>query len=215
MAKTWSASVQINGDDVTIYSDVEYEVSDELYEKIQEAVNSGKLLSECGFFDELRELASNAFDLVDYLGLMEEEPEKPNREDFEDEEYYQEEMEYYQEELEEFQESIDCVWDNYSQEEVNVYDPNELKYFKEKFIGRQVPECTGEAGEIKYKYEEIGFRIVRYEVRIEYDQAGVITDLSVRSDGMESESVRSSSWNNCHPDYGFLERHLNEDLERK
>ena len=48
-------------------------------------------------------------------------------------------MEYYKEELEEFREMVECIWDQYSLEEVNVYDPTELKNFKVKFVRRKIP----------------------------------------------------------------------------
>lgn len=216
MAQTWRASVQVNGEEVTIYDSVEYPVSEELYSKIQEAISEGKLLSECDFYEELKDLAENAFDLAAYLNLEEEEPAEPEREDYEDEESYQEDMEYYKEELEEYQEMVENIWDQYSLEEVSVYDPTELKNFKAKFIGRKIPgRCIGETSRTAYRFQENGFRIVEYEVLVDHDGSGVITDLSVSASGMESDGLKSSSWSNCHPNNGLLERFLNESISEK
>ena len=214
MAQTWKASIQVNGEEVTIYDSVEYPVSDELYSKIQEAIGEGKLLSECGFYKELKILAENAFDLAGYLNLEEEEPAEPEREDYEDEESYQEDMEYYKEELEEYQEMVENMWDQYSLEEVNVSDPTELKNFKAKFIGRKIQgRGNGEAGKVEYRFQENGFRIVEYEVTVDYDGSGVITDLSVSASGMESDGLKSSSWGSCHPNYALLEDFLNDSIQ--
>ena len=216
MAQTWKAFVQVNGEEVTIYDSVEYPVSDELYSKIQESIGEGKLLSECGFYKELKDLAENAFDLAGYLNLEEEEPAEPDREDYEDEESYQEDMEYYREELEEYQEMVGNIWDRYSLEEVSVYDPTELKSFKGKFIGRKIPGGrNGEAGKAEYRFQENGFRIVEYEVTVDYNGSGVITDLSLSASGMESDGLKSSSWGNCHPNYELLEHFLNKSISKK
>ena len=205
----------MNGEEVTIYESLEYPVSDELYSKILEAIGTGKLLSECDFYGELKELAENAFDLAGYLHLEEEEPVEPEREDYEDEESYQEDMEYYKEELEEFREMVECIWDQYSLEEVNVYDPTELKNFKVKFIRRKIPgRGNGEAGKTEYRFQENGFRIVEYEVTVDNDGSGVITDLSVTANDMESDGLKCSSCGSCHPNYALLEDFLNGSFQK-
>ena len=85
--KTWKYYIQVNGDGVSIFGNPEFEVSDEMYEKIQKAVAEGKPLESCGFCKELKDLALDSFNLADRVGLTEEEPFE---EDFDDEEEFDE-----------------------------------------------------------------------------------------------------------------------------
>ena len=41
---------------------------------------------------------------------------------------------------------------------------------------------------------------------------GLITDLEISAVGMEWSGLKTSSWNDCHPDYALLESWINEDL---
>lgn len=101
--KTWKYYIQVNGDGVSIFGNPEFEVSDEMYKKIQKAIAEGKPLESCDFCKELKDLALDSFNLADRVGLTEEEPFEK---DFDDEEEFEAAKE-------EYQEMIDGVWENY------------------------------------------------------------------------------------------------------
>lgn len=62
MAKQ-KAYVRINSSERCWYEIVEFEVSDDLYAKINEAVENNIPLADCDFADELYELAENSLNL--------------------------------------------------------------------------------------------------------------------------------------------------------
>ncbi len=205
MGQTWKGYIQVNGDGVSIYKAIDIPVTDEMYEKIQETVNSGIPLSNCSFYRELSDAAEAEFDLAECIGF---ESEKPDPDDFEDEEEYEEALEEYKEEAE-------GLWDSYFLESVDIDDPGDFERFRAHFIGRQYETLSdGSGGELEVELQEYGDRIVDYYLTVCYDEDGKITDISdLQSSGLESENIKTSNYGDCYPNFDLLSDLLEEKLE--
>ena len=201
---TWKGYIQVNGDGVTFYETVEFPVTDEMYRKIQTAIKTGTPLVRCNFCKELEALAEAQFDLAERTGLREEEPFK---DDFDDEEEYEAAME-------EFQESLDSLWDNYSLECIDIDDPGDIERFKKNFVGKTYKSLQdGKGGSLDMNFQEDFERIVDYSLTVHYDETGTITDITdIEASGLESEGLKSSSWNDCYPNYDLLVDLVEEEL---
>ena len=201
--KTWKYYIQVNGDGVSIFGNPEFEVSDEMYEKIQKAVAEGKPLESCGFCKELKDLALDSFNLADRVGLTEEEPFE---EDFDDEEEFEAAKE-------EYQEMIDGVWENYCLETLIIEDPGEEDRFKARFVGKKYPAFAGQ-GEYEFRFERNDEVCATYCATVHFDPDGKITDITnIWAQGLESESVKSSSYGDCYPEYDLIADILEEELQ--
>ncbi len=205
MGHTWKGYIQVNGSEVSFFEEEEFEVTDELYEKIQEAIKAGTPLSECSFYKELIQKTEEQFDLLEHLDLEDEEP---------DPDWYFDEEEY-RKEMEEFKEYIDNIWDNYCIADTHVDDPGDLERFKKKFIGKTYGSLkTGGGGTLSLELHEIDERIVDYSLKVDYDTEGTVTDIrDLDSAGLETESERSSSWGASYPDYRLLASMLESRLQ--
>ena len=205
---TWHGWIQYNGEDVSIYEDVEFPVTEEEYRKIQDAIAAGRHLAGLDCYAELVEKLIAAFDRTDYLYI-----EKPDPDDYEDEEEYEEA-------LQEFQEAWEGFDEQYVLEEATLYDPAEERDFRETFIGKYSPvlkeyaEEEEQGGAFEWEYSEDYDRCVEYTLTVEYDENGVITDIcDITAEGLESEGVKSSTWSSCSPNYDLLADALAEELE--
>lgn len=126
MAKQ-KAYVRINSSKRCWYEIVEFEVSDDLYAKINEAVENNIPLADCDFADALYELAEKSLNTDE---IVEPDFDKPYPDEFEDEVEYEEALEEYRAECEEIFEDVEV-------EEISIYDPGDLTRLKKKFVGKK------------------------------------------------------------------------------
>jgi len=200
--KKWRAYIHVDGDGVSIYRGYDFDVSDEVYEEIQKAIAAGVPLRDCDFYETLHHDAEDAFDLAEATGF---DCEKPDRDDYDDEEDYEAD-------LEEYNENAENLWDEYTLVDTTIDDPGDLERFKSEFIGREFPDYAGE-GVCDFDFEYDDLDIITFHVSVQFDDEGKIVDIvSVTGEGLESEDVRSSSWGDCYPDYDFLTDALEEEL---
>ena len=200
--KNWYAYIQVNGEEVSIFEKFEFPVPERLFQKIQTKLKEEIPLCDCDFYDELIDRARNAFDLTEYITFYE---EKPEREDYDDKEEYLEALEEYNEELE------NTLY-SYCEESLVIDDPGDNIRFKRQFIGKVYPDFAG-TEEYQVEAEEYEWGCVHTHATIIFDEHGMVKDIvDIYAEGLESESVKSSSWGNAYPDYEALEEALEDEL---
>lgn len=203
--KSWSAYVQLNGEEISDYYDIEFEVPEKLYSKMQTAIKKGIPLVNCPFYDELGKKAYAAAEAEINRSLRESAyGDKPERSDYDCGEDYEEALEDYL--------SSDSI-DNYSIESFKIFDPGYEANFKSKFIGKTCPDyASGEAYSKDFEYEDDDC-CASYYLTVHFDEDGTITDITdISGEALESEDVKSSSWDDCEPDFDFIESCLTEEL---
>lgn len=214
MSKTWHGFVQYNGEDVSIFRRVEFEVTEEQNAAIQEAIRSETPLCDLDIYEDLLASAEDAFDLSEYLGVEDDRPEEPDPDEYEDEEEYTSAVEEYEEALSEYDQRIEEAADEYYLEDVSIEDPTLLKQLIKDFCGKRISpenlEWCDHSLDDKYRYEidfeEESSRLVRYSGTLIFNKDGQLEDIvDLYAEGLESESIRSSSYDECAPDYDFLE----------
>ena len=214
MSKTWHGFVQFNGADASIFKKVEFEITEDQYAAIQEAIRSETPLSELEIYEDLLASAGDAFDLTEYLEMEYDKPEEPDPDEYDDEEEYESAVEEYEEALSEYDEGMEEAADAYYLEDVSVEDPTLLKQLiknlSEKRISSENLEWCSHSSDDKYRYEidleEASSRCVHYSGTLVFNENGQLIDIvDLYAEGLESESVRSSSYDECVPDYDYLE----------
>lgn len=213
----WTAYIQINGEETSDYYINEFEVSEEQYNDLVKAVENNIPVNTLGFYPEL---VKNAEATIDWEKLYLDEDWKPSKDDYyvpredledipeeyEDDDEYREELifdeESYQEELESWKSSVD----DYCLADLIIDDPGDLNRFKKKFIGR--PLDNDETFDI----DETDERIVYYHVNVSTED-GVIIDLDIEAEALESDGVKGGTLGECYPNYEFLSDELDEIIE--
>ena len=201
---TWKAYLQLNGEDEAKYITITSEIPDELYAKIQAAIEAKTPLFCCPFYSELCSILRDSFSLEDYLEIDDEEPQ---REDYDDDEDGEDE---YQEALNEYKETVESVLNDYEEVRFDVFDPTDELLFKEKFIGKKYLDYDGE--NVNFCFESEGESCIRYDITVVFDKDGNIENIDISAEGLEAEGVTSSSWGDAYPDYDFLEEYLRDAL---
>lgn len=198
----WKASVQFNGEEETMYSTVYFKISNKLYQKMTSATKRHKAFTDCDFYDELNKKAEKAAEK--YLDDISDHIEKPARKDYDSYDDYLYAME-------EYRELVDEAEDEYCIESIKIEDPVLPLLFRDFIVGKRFPEWAG------IEQKELEFNCVyevdeRYKVVLSLDGNGTVTGVvSVNGSGLESESLRSSSFGDCAPDFEFIEEEL--DIE--
>lgn len=202
----WKAYIRINGEDCSIFTAVDFGVEDSLYERIQNAIQSDKSLN-CGeLYEILYSKAEESFDLASYCGYSFEE-EKPNSEDYEDSDEYESDLAIWEEDC-----NPNSLWEDYCIDSIDIYDPGDEKRFKQSFIGKKFFDGPG-IHNMEFERNDIEI-IATYNFDVEVDNNSIIIDVrNFEGTAMESESVRSSSWGECYPDFDYLESEFEEYLE--
>lgn len=207
MSKTWSAQIVMTGE-TCVYATMDFPISDELYEKIQEAIRNEKPLSSCEFYQELKDIAWDSFDPMEWVEIDMEKPELP-------EDATEEEIEEYEELLEEYNEEVEAITDSFWSEDLTILDPGDERRFKKLFIGTKINGFAGEGkGTKEFNFEtETDEICTSTTLIVHYDENGVITDITdIYCSGLASAGLRES-WDECEPDYGALECDLQSELE--
>ncbi len=208
--KTWKAYFVVNGDGYSAYPQVDFEVDDELYAQIENAVKNMVPLCQCEFYKKLVQLAYDAhLDPHEYLPMLDDEPD-PDDYDEEDE---------YQEALEEYKEYLDELMDSVSFEGCTIEDPGDRLRFEQKIIGQNFPEWAG----LELVQEEFNddMAVTRYTVWLKVDEDGFVTGImDIRAEGMEREGLQFSSYHDVYPDYdqiydSLMREHMAQNAERK
>lgn len=201
MAKQ-KAYVRINSSERCWYEIVEFEVSDNLYAKINEAVKNNIPLADCDFADELYELAENSLNLDE---IIEPDFDKPYPDEFEDE--YEQALENYQAECEELLEDVEV-------EEIYIDDPGDLIRLKKKFVGKKLKDHGDDSVGLQSIFVEYdNEKYETYRVDITFKENGIITDISINAMGLQYQDFRSDDYAECYPNYKYIEKALQDVLE--
>ena len=122
--------------------------------------------------------------------------------ELEDDESYCKELVFdqkaYEEEL--------ALWksfDKYFIAAIDIYDPGDLERFKRQFVGRELEDDK------VFDIDEMYDRIVYYHVNITTEH-GIISDLEIEANALESDGVKGGTLGECYPNYQYLA----EELER-
>ncbi len=200
----WQAYLQINSEDSSDFISKRFRVPKKLYQKIQSAIKRGAPLYECGFYGELQQRAVDEY-IRDSLAEI----EKPVRKDYDDRDEYEWALEEYQDEVEARSE---C-----SIERVDIEDPGDDVRLKAMFVGRRfsaLEDCVNET--VNFSLDEESDRSVSYSVDVSTDANGAISDVVIiESVGLCSEDVKSSSYEDCYPDYYCVAELLLDELEEE
>ena len=207
MQHTWKAYYVYHGPDESIYESAEFIIPDSLFEQIQRALGKNQPLSSCDFYGELLHLADGAFSLEDRLERC---AEKPEREDYDGDDEYEEALEYYRSEMEDMLKS----WTHLR---TDIEDPGDLERFRARLTGKRFAALdTGEPDSAEFELDQTEDRVVRYALTLDHDENGFVTYVTLDScEGLEWESDAHSSWAEAYPDYAYLEQLLNEELNGK
>lgn len=201
MAKQ-KAYVRINSSERCWYEIVEFEVSDNLYAKINEAVKNNIPLADCDFADELYELAENSLNLDE---IIEPDFDKPYPDEFEDEDEYEQALEDYQAECEELLEDV---------EEIYIDDPGDLIRLKKKFVGKKLKDHGDDSVGLQSIFVEYdNEKYETYRVDITFKENGIITDISINAVGLQYQDFRSDDYAECYPNYKYIEDALQDVVE--
>lgn len=203
MAKQ-KAYVRINSSERCWYEIVEFEVSDDLYAKINEAVENNIPLADCDFADELYELAENSLNLDE---IIEPDFDKPYPDEFEDEDEYEQALEDYQAECEELLEDVEV-------EEIYIDDPGDLIRLKKKFVGKKLKDHGDDSvGLLSIFVEYDNEKYETYRVDITFKENGIITDICINAMGLQYQDFRSDDYAECYPNYEYIEDALQDVVE--
>ena len=203
MAKQ-KAYVRINSSKRCWYEIVEFEVSDDLYAKINEAVENNIPLADCDFADALYELAEKSLNTDE---IVEPDFDKPYPDEFEDEVEYEEALEEYRAECEEIFEDVEV-------EEISIYDPGDLTRLKKKFVGKKLKNHSDDSvglQSICLEYDNEKYET--YRVDITFKENGIITDITVDAMGLQYHDFRSDNYAECYPNYEYIEDALQDAVE--
>lgn len=203
MAKQ-KAYVRINSSERCWYEIVEFEVSDNLYAKINEAVENNIPLADCDFADELYELAENSLNLDE---IIEPDFDKSYPDEFEDEDEYEQALEDYQAECEELLEDVEV-------EEIYIDDPGDLIRLKKKFVGKKLKDHGDDSVGLQSIFVEYdNEKYETYRVDITFKENGIITDISINAMGLQYQDFRSDNYAECYPNYKYIEDALQDVVE--
>ena len=201
MAKQ-KAYVRINSSERCWYEIVEFEVSDDLYAKINEAVENNIPLADCDFADELYELAENSLNLDE---IIEPDFDKPYPDEFEDEDEYEQALEDYRAECEELLEDV---------EEIYIDDPGDLIRLKKKFVGKKLKDHGDDSVGLQSIFLEYdNEKYETYRVDVTFKENGIITDISINAMGLQYQDFRSDNYAECYPNYKYIEKALQDVVE--
>lgn len=198
------AYVRINSSKRCWYEIVEFEVSDDLYAKINEAVENNIPLADCDFADALYELAEKSLNTDE---IVEPDFDKPYPDEFEDEVEYEEALEEYRAECEEIFEDVEV-------EEISIYDPGDLTRLKKKFVGKKLKNHSDDSVGLQSIFLEYdNEKYETYRVDITFKENGIITDITVDAMGLQYHDFRSDNYAECYPNYEYIEDALQDAVE--
>lgn len=200
--KRWKAYIEIWNIDISYFRTIEFDVPDDLYEKMTDVLSKGILLRDSDIYKELWECFDiNERDFIDENDL-------PYRDDYDTEEEF----------LEEYNEALENAIMDITIANIDIYDPNELNNFKKHFIGKRYPNCeTGSKyGDRLELWEPSDSRNVKYTLEVYFSEDGTITDIDLlSSEGCEWEGIKNSSYAECYPNYELLTEELEKRLNKE
>lgn len=226
MGKVWHGFVQFNMADASVFRKVEFEISEEQYVAIQEAIRAEKELISLDIYEDLLAAAKDAFDADDFLGIGEE-PEEPNPDDYEDEDEYEDAFEEYEDALAEYDNMMEDMAsdaDDFYLEDISIEDPTLLKKLVRSFSGKKISSenltwCDRtEDGCYKYDidFEENSGRCVRYGGTLIFNKTRELVNLQgLYAAGVNREGLRNPSFGECMPDFEFLKNEIMDVFEWK
>lgn len=183
---TWKAHIKINGPGYSRYDTIRFPVPDELHLQIRAAVKKGLPLSECDFHEELVRLAIAKVNLKKYAFRWEKWMKQEDGDPLDDV----------------------CL------DRCTIDDPGDLKRLSDAVRGMQFPEWAENTQTVEVFEDE--YCTERYTVVLDLHGDGVVTDVrSVDAEGLESETVNSSVFASCYPDYKWITEELMKEYDRQ
>lgn len=207
--KKWTATVKLYGEEETKILDLSFYIDDALAEKIEKWSSAGNLLCDSDFYKELENLAYESIgkalreDAINYY-----EDEKPDKDL-----YDEDEQEEYDEALEEYNSLLEDYGDEFSVEELVIFDPNREKQFIRRLIGNKLINYDNKLNSIVELHFESSYPDdKRFDLKIKVDDNDYIVDVFEMSAIMlTSESLKSSRFEECDFDYDFVYDCLEEE----
>ena len=178
-----------------------FPVTEDLYAEIQTALSDNRPLQDCPFYEKLQDLASAQISLEDYLPDW---LEKPDPEEYDDEEFFEEELASYEEQREEYLDVLTI-------EECAIDDPGDLKRLNDRFRSLVFPDWTVYA-ELDIENEDV---TRHYRIHLHLTEDGAVKEIEVTAEGLTSESLRSAYYADCYPDYNLIADELQKEYERQ
>ena len=205
--KQWNGKVTVFGEDRTYVFDVVADISNKLYERAMECYNRGEGLGE-----DIRKKIADAiyasFDIEEYIEYDEWMMlEKPEREDCESDEEYEEA-------LEEFEEEKEKYYDNFCIDRITVEDKGLFLKLKKQFCGKKISDG--------WDGEETGTKEIREELSgndgldtttlvYEINSKGILVDIKqIYTVTLGSDDCKGGSVEEIEPDYYEAEEYFQE-----
>ena len=128
--KQWNGKVTVFGEERTYIFDVVADISDELYERAIGCHNRGEELDP-DIYEEIEQAIDAKFEIEDYIECDEWMVEKPEKEDYDSDEEYEEALEDFEKEKEEY-------YDSFYIDHISVEDIGGLLKLKKQFCGKKI-----------------------------------------------------------------------------
>lgn len=190
--KKWKAYVQLYEEDRSWFDEYEFDVTDEQFDEITDAIKRLAPIRDLHCFNNLLNQAAEAIDYARYV----DEWDKPQLEDFDTEEEYKAELEEYYSSLPLF----------FTLARIDIDDPGDLARLEKEFIGQELD------GDYLIDFNEEGFeRNVNYLIDICTD-GGKISSITINAEAMESDGIKGGSAHSCYPDYEQVAKQIRENI---
>lgn len=228
--KTWKVYYTINDEEYTDYVSADLEISDELYDKIQEKIKNYIPVDSGEVGTELEKLAQKHYERY-ITDMVYDEYDYPKPWEYNNEEDYEKEVEKYhkyfledggdeecyKEFLEELNDWKKCRIEGYTVDYFTFEDPNDLNRLADRLKDVCSKKYSGENSRyVSFEFQYFDEMIINYDVCVEFDKKGHIVDvIRVRANGLESEDCRRSNFDECYPDFGFVEDEIRAELAEK
>lgn len=204
--KNWYCFIRVDGCGKKSFTKTWFPVSDEMFEKINNAVEENIPLEQCDFYDSLKEVFVKQFNLIKYVGLYEPERRTWSRESEED----------YMERVREYEKKAKKVMEDYRLGSIIIFDPGEEKRLKERFIGRKLGHMEKfPVGSQSFMFQpEYLDREIKsnYFISVNYDSDDIITNVRDAHGSCIQWKDPDAKWGECKPDFEFIAECLEECL---
>lgn len=190
--KKWKAYVQLYEEDRTWFDEYDFDVTDEQFDFIDNAVRSAMPIRDIQCFDKLLDQAAEAIDYTRYVDKWAE----PQPEDFDIKEEYQAELEEY----------YSSLPSRFTLARIDIDDPGDLARLEEEFIGQELD------GDYLIDFDEEGLgRNVNYLIDVITD-GGKISSITINAEAMEYDGIKGGSVHSCYPDYEQVAKQIRKEI---
>lgn len=190
--KKWKAYIQLYDYDRSWFDEYEFAVTDEQFDEMNNAVRSEMPIRELQCYDKLLDQAVKVIEYDRYV----DEWDKPQKEDYDTEQEYKEEMEEY----------YSSLPIKFTLARIDIDDPGDIARLEKEFIGQEID------GDYLIDFDEEGYeRNVSYLIDV-CSENGKISSITVKAEAMESDGIKGGSVHSCYPDYEQVARQIRENI---